>query len=688
MISYRGYYFLFWNMYFIRNIFWVYRSLFLVYFGENESSSWALGTQEQTNQSNPEQSENFASLEEADQKLQILEATTKIATQQLNAYLNGLKRLVEKEPETRNDPEFQELLAKVERLKGLLSETKSQSEVLWSQVSPQNQSNDHVIRHGIHEIREGIAEIKSEENVSQETSELALSEEEKVTLDTFQNEYRAYREALDMKLKSFIGKTDMTNTMTSLLEEYKQLDTTSLFEKTQREQLEYFTAWAMDDLLSLNMRADIALRDEWVVWANGEKLWELRLNSINETYSKILENSEIKELLTSNDGQVPSFEELRMYHINILRDKGVNLSELFLVNENGTTLSWEIQEGWKYLINFAGNADLARNMNLAFIIRDTQEIIVDGKELRYEDGDFMFQWEKFSIQDGSYIEIKQNFQDDWEPSQDERHQSVIDRMDELGLATTQQQAIQEAMSSDNPQEAFKGMTLPGGLAGFILSMFMKMLGNKDFEYDATAKVWREVDKTVLTNAWVIDGAMGQYFQWGERIDARTSFENLPEGVRGLVNLIYQKESRGNPNMIYGGTTVNLVNMSVREVRQFQDRMVASGKPSSAVGAPQIIRSTMDGAIQAGILNPNEKFDMAAQNRFTLWKLQQRGLNEFTSGNITDLEFMKRISMEWASFPKDMSWSSYYAWDGLNKALISPQQVLFQIRKIGWNTQIA
>jgi hypothetical protein len=32
---------------------------------------------------------------------------------------------------------------------------------------------------------------------------------------------------------------------------------------------------------------------------------------------------------------------------------------------------------------------------------------------------------------------------------------------------------------------------------------------------------------------------------------------------------------------------------------------------------------MDGAIRAGVLDPNQKFDVAAQNKFTLWKMEQR-----------------------------------------------------------------
>jgi hypothetical protein len=36
---------------------------------------------------------------------------------------------------------------------------------------------------------------------------------------------------------------------------------------------------------------------------------------------------------------------------------------------------------------------------------------------------------------------------------------------------------------------------------------MKILEGKEFEYDDTEKLWREVDGDALTNADVVDGSM-------------------------------------------------------------------------------------------------------------------------------------------------------------------------------------
>jgi len=51
-------------------------------------------------------------------------------------------------------------------------------------------------------------------------------------------------------------------------------------------------------------------------------------------------------------------------------------------------------------------------------------------------------------------------------------------------------------------------------------------------------------------------------------------------------MIYQAEANGDPDMIYGGCRINpprpITQMTVREVRQFQDQMVQSGSRSSAV----------------------------------------------------------------------------------------------------------
>lgn len=194
-------------------------------------------------------------------------------------------------------------------------------------------------------------------------------------------------------------------------------------------------------------------------------------------------------------------------------------------------------------------------------------------------------------------------------------------------------------------------------------------------------------------AWLPQVRWGQVvsgYTWGARPSPGPNtmdidIENLTPGVQGLVELIYQAEANGDPDIIYGWSPVQppqpITTMTVREVRQFQDRMVQAWSPSSAVWACQVIRSTLDGAIQSGLLREGELFNEDAQMRFTLGKLNERWLQRFQSWQIDEMTFMRNVSMEWASFPRDMSWASYYAWDGLNHALVSPQQVLSQLRTI-------
>jgi hypothetical protein len=154
----------------------------------------------------------------------------------------------------------------------------------------------------------------------------------------------------------------------------------------------------------------------------------------------------------------------------------------------------------------------------------------------------------------------------------------------------------------------------------------------------------------------VDGSMWQYYNNGERVDVSASFENLPTWVASLINTIYRAESGWDPNIIYWGCPIQppkpITQMTVREVRTFQDRMVSAWSASSAVGACQIIRWTMDWAIRAWILDPNEKFDMTAQNKFTIWKMEQRWLNRFMSGEMSEAKFMENLSMEWAALPKN------------------------------------
>ncbi len=165
----------------------------------------------------------------------------------------------------------------------------------------------------------------------------------------------------------------------------------------------------------------------------------------------------------------------------------------------------------------------------------------------------------------------------------------------------------------------------------------------------------------------------------------------------LLDLIAKHESRGDYNLIYGGKHRPLDTMTIAQVRQSKRDYLASGSPSSAFGRYQFMGYTLDSLIKeakgAGLktldgngnvitvkwgdplLNDGTKFDKTTQDLLGNALLVRRGYDQFLAGKMDTATFMRKLSQEWASFPKDMSGKSYYAGDGLNKALISANAVV-------------
>jgi len=551
---------------------------------------------------------------------------------------------------------------------------------------------EHIISLNISKLNESVDTVIEWWSITTELDAAFEQEAEnnKIEIDqlsSLENEYRARIEAIWIKLSPFFWKENNTNSMEKVVNIFKQINTSVLKDMTDSDKLDFFKLEAISGIQEINRLADIALRDETMVWDNKEKLGEERLDSSHENYNEILENEEIKQALTNSEWVTPTFEELDSDHILILQKKWVNLAKLFLVHEDGSNISEDLEQGKSYIVNFWRNTELAWKLNLAIIARNSQEVLLDWKNMQFEGSQFKSDWKLYPLRDGSKIEIIKKFTDEGSPEQTERFKQINWLLESSWVATTQQRSIREAMISPNPQEAFQWMTLPGGIAGMLMKMFIEFFTDKNFELVEWENIWKEVNGDVLSNEDILNDTMWKYYDNGQRIDVSSSFENLPKWVWSLINTIYQAESNGNPNIIYSWCPIQppmpITEMSIREVRIFQDRMVAAGSKSSAVGACQIIRDTMDWAISAGVLNPNDKFDMAAQNKFTIWKMNERGLDDFMSWKITDASFMKKLSQEWASLPKDMSGASYYAWDWLNHALVSPQQIMQHLKQI-WN----
>lgn len=108
------------------------------------------------------------------------------------------------------------------------------------------------------------------------------------------------------------------------------------------------------------------------------------------------------------------------------------------------------------------------------------------------------------------------------------------------------------------------------------------------------------------------------------------------------------------------------------------------KASSASGAAQFMRATLQDLSREMNLSGSQVFDADFQDRLAYHLLKRRGYEEFMAGQISRTEFGKRLAQEWASFPVLAATrggsravsrgQSFYAGDGLNKSLVKPETV--------------
>ncbi len=167
---------------------------------------------------------------------------------------------------------------------------------------------------------------------------------------------------------------------------------------------------------------------------------------------------------------------------------------------------------------------------------------------------------------------------------------------------------------------------------------------------------------------------------------------IPRGAAILLAFIYQTEtSRAAPacyDVIYGHNQDKLAkpltSMTYGEVVDAQ-RSWTKRFGSSAAGAPQFMRRTLIDLAKANLwLEGDQLFDADLQDELAYKLLIRRGYDLFVAGRMTRTEFGKRLAQEWASFPvlantdgdkrAVLRGQSYYAGDGLNKSLTSPEKV--------------
>lgn len=166
---------------------------------------------------------------------------------------------------------------------------------------------------------------------------------------------------------------------------------------------------------------------------------------------------------------------------------------------------------------------------------------------------------------------------------------------------------------------------------------------------------------------------------------------VPKGAAVLLRFVYEAETGKTPPECYEVIYKHkqhtlakpLTRMTLDEVVAAQAKW-SKNYGSSAAGAPQFIRATLRGLMAELGLRGSQIFDPDLQDRLAYHLLKRRGYEDFVTGKISMVAFAKNLACEWASLPvltttKGQSRTvergqSYYAGDGLNKALVSPEKV--------------
>jgi hypothetical protein len=162
----------------------------------------------------------------------------------------------------------------------------------------------------------------------------------------------------------------------------------------------------------------------------------------------------------------------------------------------------------------------------------------------------------------------------------------------------------------------------------------------------------------------------------------------PATYAPLLQLIAKVESKGNYNAYFGNasnSSINFTAMSIAEVMKWQSDHVRQGNLSSAVGRYQIVDTTLSGLVRQLGIDTNQIFDQTMQDQLAIALLERRGAESYINKELTRDQFAANLAKEWAALPKvigEKPGASYYAGDGLNKSLVSVDEVMKAIEPIG------
>jgi len=183
--------------------------------------------------------------------------------------------------------------------------------------------------------------------------------------------------------------------------------------------------------------------------------------------------------------------------------------------------------------------------------------------------------------------------------------------------------------------------------------------------------WRE---DALKSGKTIDALVEEFDHTRVDFDAARSDSHL-------LALIRKYESSNNYDVSWGGKepVINGKKLTECKINEVLDWQRNCGKKSTAVGAYQIIRKTLEGLVKREGLSGDEKFDEAMQDRLGMALANRRGYDDFLAGKITAKQLSNRLINEWAPL-QGTDGKGAYENDGLNgEARASNASVLTALR---------